>query len=121
MTIRGIIVFVGALIVMRIGDRPALSRKTALDAVLIALLGSALARAINGSAPFLAPKQRGAATNLASSTRLCFRYRRKIFSSRLDFVAQRFDGLGQFLQSQLQARFYRSKGRTGLVGNFAVT
>jgi uncharacterized membrane protein YcaP (DUF421 family) len=53
-TIRGVIVFVAALIMMRIGDRRALSRKTAFDAILIVLLGSVLARAINGSAPFFA-------------------------------------------------------------------
>lgn len=43
-TIRGVIVFVAALIMLRIGDRRALSRKTAFDAILIVLLGSVLAR-----------------------------------------------------------------------------
>jgi uncharacterized membrane protein YcaP (DUF421 family) len=53
-TLRGLIVFVAALIMMRIGDRRALARKTAFDTVLIVLLASMLARAINGSAAFFA-------------------------------------------------------------------
>jgi uncharacterized membrane protein YcaP (DUF421 family) len=53
-TIRGLVVFVCALVMMRIGDRRALARKTAFDTVLIILLASVLARAINGSAAFFA-------------------------------------------------------------------
>lgn len=53
-TLRGLIVFVAALIMMRIGDRRALARKTAFDTVLMILLASMLARAINGSAAFFA-------------------------------------------------------------------
>ena len=54
MTLRGLIVFVATLIMMRIGDRRALARKTAFDTVLMILLASMLARAINGSAAFFA-------------------------------------------------------------------
>ena len=53
-TIRGLIVFVATLIMMRVGDRRALARKTAFDTVLLILLASVLARAINGSAAFFA-------------------------------------------------------------------
>jgi uncharacterized membrane protein YcaP (DUF421 family) len=53
-TIRGLIVFAAALIMMRIGDRRALARKTAFDTVLLVVLASVLARAVNGSAPFFA-------------------------------------------------------------------
>lgn len=53
-TIRALIVFAAALIMMRLGDRRALARKTAFDTVLLVVLASALARAINGSAAFFA-------------------------------------------------------------------
>jgi uncharacterized membrane protein YcaP (DUF421 family) len=53
-TIRGLVVFVAALIMMRLGDRRALARKTAFDTVLLVLLASVLSRAINGSAAFFA-------------------------------------------------------------------
>ena len=50
--LRGTIVFIVTLIMVRLGDRRFLSRKTAFDAVLGLVLASMLARAINGSAPF---------------------------------------------------------------------
>jgi uncharacterized membrane protein YcaP (DUF421 family) len=51
--IRGIIVFLAVLIMVRVGHKRFMSRMTAFDAVLGFILASALARAINGSAPFL--------------------------------------------------------------------
>jgi uncharacterized membrane protein YcaP (DUF421 family) len=51
-TIRGVIVFIAALAMVRLGDKRVLSKKTAFDAVLGLILASMLARAINGSAPF---------------------------------------------------------------------
>ena len=51
--LRGIIVFIAALIIVRVGHRRFLSRMTAFDSVVGFTLGSVLARAINGSAPLL--------------------------------------------------------------------
>jgi uncharacterized membrane protein YcaP (DUF421 family) len=50
--IRGIIVFVITLIMVRFGDKRFLSKKTAFDAILGLILASMLARAVNGSAAF---------------------------------------------------------------------
>jgi uncharacterized membrane protein YcaP (DUF421 family) len=51
--LRALIVFVVALIVVRLGAKRFLGRKTAFDYILAFILGSMLSRAINGSAPFL--------------------------------------------------------------------
>jgi len=53
-SLRGIIVFLFTLIVVRLGKKRSLAEKTAFDAVLIVILASVLARAINGSGPFFA-------------------------------------------------------------------
>jgi uncharacterized membrane protein YcaP (DUF421 family) len=50
--LRGIIVFVALLAMVRSGHRRFLSRLSAFDAVLGFILASLLARAVNGSAPF---------------------------------------------------------------------
>ena len=50
--LRGIVVFVVALIMVRLGDRRFLSKKTAFDAILGFILASMLARAVNGSSAF---------------------------------------------------------------------
>jgi len=52
--IRGIIVFVATLLMIRLGHKRSLARKTPFDAVLIVILASVLSRAINGSAAFFA-------------------------------------------------------------------
>ena len=52
-SLRGIIVFMAALVIIRCGDRRFLSQKTAFDAVLGFILASMLARAVNGTAAFL--------------------------------------------------------------------
>jgi uncharacterized membrane protein YcaP (DUF421 family) len=49
---RGLIVFVATLIMVRFSSKRSLAEKTAFDAVLLIILASVLARAINGSAPF---------------------------------------------------------------------
>jgi uncharacterized membrane protein YcaP (DUF421 family) len=49
-SLRGLIVFVCAIVIVRLGDKRFLSRKTAFDAVLGFILASMLSRAINGSA-----------------------------------------------------------------------
>src|SRR6187549_2981038 len=51
-SLRGIIVFMAALVIIRCGDRRFLSQKTAFDAVLGFILASMLARAVNGTAAF---------------------------------------------------------------------
>lgn len=50
--IRGIIVFIVSLTMVRLGDKRFLSKKTAFDAILGLILASMLARAVNGSAAF---------------------------------------------------------------------
>ena len=53
-SLRGIIVFIATLIMIRLGHKRSLARKTAFDAVLIVILASVLSRAINGNSPFFA-------------------------------------------------------------------
>jgi uncharacterized membrane protein YcaP (DUF421 family) len=53
-SLRGIIVFIATLMMVRLGHKRSLSRKTAFDAVLLVILASVLSRAINGSAAFFA-------------------------------------------------------------------
>ncbi len=53
-SLRGVIVFIATLIMIRIGHKRSLARKTAFDAVLIVILASVLSRAVNGSAAFFA-------------------------------------------------------------------
>jgi uncharacterized membrane protein YcaP (DUF421 family) len=50
--LRGFIVFVITLVMVRMGDKRFLSKKTALDVILGLILASMLARAVNGNAPF---------------------------------------------------------------------
>ncbi len=52
-SVRAVTVFIAAIIMVRVGDKRFLSRKTAFDAVLGFILASTLARAVNGSAPML--------------------------------------------------------------------
>ena len=51
-SLRGVIVFVATLVMVRFSSKRSLAEKTAFDAVLIVVVASVLARAINGSAPF---------------------------------------------------------------------
>jgi uncharacterized membrane protein YcaP (DUF421 family) len=51
-SLRGLLIFIIGLALVRIGDRRSLAEKTAFDALFIVLIGSVLARAINGSADF---------------------------------------------------------------------
>jgi uncharacterized membrane protein YcaP (DUF421 family) len=51
-SLRGFVIFVIGLALVRIGDRRSLAQKTAFDAIFIVLIGSMLSRAINGTAPF---------------------------------------------------------------------
>src|SRR5438874_12775466 len=51
-SVRGIIVLGATLLMVRLSSKRSLAEKTAFDAVLIVILASVLARAINGSASF---------------------------------------------------------------------
>jgi hypothetical protein len=51
-SLRGVIVFIVTLVIVRCGDRRFLWQKTAFDAVLGFILASMLARAVNGTAAF---------------------------------------------------------------------
>lgn len=53
-SLRGIIVFIATLAMIRLGHKRSLARKTPFDAVLIVILASVLSRAINGSSAFFA-------------------------------------------------------------------
>jgi uncharacterized membrane protein YcaP (DUF421 family) len=53
-SLRGIIVFLATLAMVRVGHKRSLSHKTPFDAVLLVILASVLSRAINGSAAFFA-------------------------------------------------------------------
>ena len=53
-SLRGIVVFLVTLLMVRLSSRPSLAEKTAFDAVLLVILASVLSRAINGSATFFA-------------------------------------------------------------------
>ena len=53
-SLRGVIVLVFTLIIIRLGDKRSLSKKSAFDAALLIILASVLSRAINGSAAFFA-------------------------------------------------------------------
>ena len=51
-SLRGVIIFVATLVMVRLSSKRSLAEKTAFDAVLIVIVASVLARAINGSAAF---------------------------------------------------------------------
>jgi uncharacterized membrane protein YcaP (DUF421 family) len=53
-SLRGVIVFIATLIMIRVGHKRSLARKAAFDVVLIVIVASVLSRAINGSAAFFA-------------------------------------------------------------------
>jgi hypothetical protein len=51
-SVRGVIVFIAALIMVRLSTKRSLAERTAFDAVLVVVIGSMLARVINGSEAF---------------------------------------------------------------------
>ena len=53
-SLRGILVFLVTLLMVRLSSRRSLAEKTAFDAILLVILASVLSRAINGSASFFA-------------------------------------------------------------------
>jgi uncharacterized membrane protein YcaP (DUF421 family) len=52
-SLRGVVVFVATLVMVRVSSKRSLAEKTAFDAILLVIVASVLARAINGSASFL--------------------------------------------------------------------
>ena len=48
---RGVLILFAALVLVRIGAKRAMARKTPLDMVMIVIVGSLLSRSINGSGP----------------------------------------------------------------------
>ncbi|HEY1770888.1 MAG TPA: YetF domain-containing protein [Chthoniobacterales bacterium] len=54
LSLRGLIVFVSALILVRVSDRRSLTKKSPFAVVLLVVIASVLARAVNGNAPFFA-------------------------------------------------------------------
>jgi uncharacterized membrane protein YcaP (DUF421 family) len=53
MSARGIIVFLAALLVLRIGSKRSFGKESAIDHVVMIILGGMLGRAITGAEPFL--------------------------------------------------------------------
>jgi uncharacterized membrane protein YcaP (DUF421 family) len=51
--LRALLIFFAALVMLRLADKRSFARKSAFDIVLAFVLGSTLARAINGSSPLL--------------------------------------------------------------------
>jgi uncharacterized membrane protein YcaP (DUF421 family) len=51
-SLRGVVIFLLTLIMVRLSSRRSLAEKTAFDAILLVILASVLSRAINGSAGF---------------------------------------------------------------------
>jgi uncharacterized membrane protein YcaP (DUF421 family) len=53
-SLRGVIVFLATLVMVRFSKKRSLAEKTAFDAILLVILASVLSRAINGTGPFFA-------------------------------------------------------------------
>jgi uncharacterized membrane protein YcaP (DUF421 family) len=53
-SLRGVIVFLATLLMVRLSTKRSLAEKTAFDAVLLVIVASVLSRAINGTAAFFA-------------------------------------------------------------------
>lgn len=70
-SLRGLVVFFVALVLVRLSDRRALAKKSPFDILLVVILASVLSRAINGSASFL-PTLGGAAVLVCLHRLLAF-------------------------------------------------
>ncbi|HEX8280599.1 MAG TPA: YetF domain-containing protein [Chthoniobacterales bacterium] len=84
--LRGVIVFIAAIVMVRSGDKRFFARKSAFDVILGFVLASTLARAINGSAPFFPTL--GAGFVLVWLHRL------------LGTIARRWHGLGEVIKGR---------------------
>ena len=85
-SLRGFVIFLVGLALVRIGDRRSLAEKTAFDAIFIVLLGSMLSRAVNGTAPFF--------TTIAAAIALMITHR--IFA----FAAYKSHTFGQIIKGK---------------------
>lgn len=54
MSVRALVVFVAALLLLRVAGRRALGQRSPFDVCIIVLLGAVLSRAVVGASPFLA-------------------------------------------------------------------
>ena len=59
-SVRGVIVFIATLVMVRLSSKRSLAEKTAFDAVLVVIIGSMLSRAINAILvfPVVPPRKR---------------------------------------------------------------
>src|SRR5712691_10067696 len=76
-SVRGVIVFIATLIMVRLSSKRSLAEKTAFDAVFVVIIGSMLARAINGSEAFFSDVGHWIRSGVAASAS---RYRRVLFT-----------------------------------------
>jgi uncharacterized membrane protein YcaP (DUF421 family) len=53
-SLRGVVILLATLAIVRLGNKRSLSHKSAYDSILLVILASILSRAINGSAAFFA-------------------------------------------------------------------
>jgi uncharacterized membrane protein YcaP (DUF421 family) len=84
--LRGAIVFIAAIIMVRTGDKRFFARKSAFDVILGFVLASTLARAINGSAPFF--------PTIGAGFILVWLHR------SLGAIARRWHGLGELIKGR---------------------
>lgn len=85
-SVRSLGVFLAALVMVRLGAKRFLARKTAFDIVLAFILASTLARTINGSAPYV--------PTLVAGFVLVF------FHKAVGWIGFRFDPIGRLVKGQ---------------------
>ena len=84
MGIRGVLVFLLAIFMVRYGDRRIFGKSSALDIVLGVILGSILSRAITGNSPFF--------QTIFTTSLLVFLH------WLLAFISYHFHGFGQYVK-----------------------
>jgi uncharacterized membrane protein YcaP (DUF421 family) len=84
--LRALVIFIAALVIMRVANRRFLSKLSPLDATLGFVLASMLARAINGSGPLL--------ESIAAGFLLIFLHR------GLAAITARFDWIGKIVKGE---------------------
>src|SRR2546430_13054205 len=84
MSLRGVIIFLLTLVMVRLSSKRSLAEKTAFDAILLVILASALSRAINGTAGFF--------TSIGCSFVLVFLHR------FFGWIACRFHAFGKIIK-----------------------
>src|SRR5256886_16937583 len=83
-SLRGVVIFLFALIMVRLSSRRSLAEKAAFDAILLVILASVLSRAINGTAGFF--------TSIGCSFVLVFLHR------FFGWIACRFHAFGKIIK-----------------------